>query len=77
MISMENSSCHLAIQLSAYKLSNYLILGANGTTSDTLQWGARYLMGENLEVVWAGFSTLSLAVLFQSNITALGANSHL
>jgi hypothetical protein len=26
-------------------------------------------MGENLEVVWAEFSTLSWAVLFQRNVT--------
>jgi hypothetical protein len=32
--------------------------------------GARYLTGDNLEVVWAEFSTLSWAVLFQSNLTA-------
>jgi hypothetical protein len=32
--------------------------------------GARCLTGENLEVVWAEFSTLSLAVLFQSNLNA-------
>ncbi len=27
-------------------------------------------MRDNIEVVWAKFSTLSLAVLFQSNVTA-------
>ncbi len=27
-----------------------------------INWGARYLKGENLEVVWAEFSTLSWAV---------------
>ncbi len=32
--------------------------------------GVRYLTAENLEVVWAEFSTLSQAVLFQSNFTA-------
>ncbi len=30
----------------------------------------RILTGENLEVVWANFSTLSWAVLFQRNVSA-------
>jgi hypothetical protein len=38
--------------------------------------GARYLTGENLEVVWAEFSTLSCAVLFQINLNAWHTHSH-
>jgi hypothetical protein len=37
--------------------------------------GAQYLQGENLEVVWAEFSTLRLTVLFQNNITEWHVNS--
>jgi len=37
--------------------------------------GARYQTGENLEAVRAEFSTLSWAVLFQSNMTARHAYS--
>jgi hypothetical protein len=32
------------------------------STLETPHRGARYLMGENLEVVWAEFSSLSQAV---------------
>jgi hypothetical protein len=32
-------------------------------------------MGENLEVIWAEFSTLSKAVLFQSNLTVWRAHT--
>jgi hypothetical protein len=39
--------------------------------------GAQYLTGENLEVVWTKFSTLSWTVLIQSNVTAWHAQSHL
>ncbi len=38
--------------------------------------GARYLTGDNLEVVWAEFSTLSLAVLLQRNVTVWQAHGH-
>jgi hypothetical protein len=31
-----------------------------------IMWGAQKLMGDNLKVVWAEFSTLSLAVLIMS-----------
>ncbi len=31
--------------------------------------GARYITGENLKVVWAEFSTLSLAVLLNRNLS--------
>jgi hypothetical protein len=34
------------------------------------------MAGEKLKVVWAEFSTLSLAVSFQSNATAWHAQSH-
>ncbi len=36
--------------------------------------GARYLMGEYLEVDWAEFSTSSWAVLFQRNVTVRHAH---
>jgi hypothetical protein len=42
-----------------------------------INWGAWYLTGENLEVVWAKFSTLSWAVLFESNITAWHTHRHI
>ncbi len=35
----------------------------------------RYLTGENLEVVWAEFSAISLAVLFHSNKTSWHTHS--
>ncbi len=38
--------------------------------------GARYLMGEKLEVVWAEFSTVSQAVLHMRAKTRQHANSH-
>jgi len=38
--------------------------------------GARYLMGENLEVVWAKFSTLSKAVLPYCTTSALHTYNH-
>jgi hypothetical protein len=38
--------------------------------------GARQLPGENLEVVRAEFSTLSLEVLVDNNINAQRANGH-
>ncbi len=42
-----------------------------GTKQDILiNQGARYLTGENLEVVWAEFSALSYVVLFHSIKTA-------
>ncbi len=39
-------------------------------------WGAHYIMGENLEAVWAEFTTLIKEVIFQSNVTAWYAHSH-
>jgi len=41
-----------------------------------LEWGERYLTGENLKIVWAEFSTLSWAVLLKSDISVLPKNSH-
>ncbi len=43
-------------------------------TLKTLEWGARYLAGENLKVVWAEFSTLSLAVLLDRNTSRFSIN---
>jgi hypothetical protein len=44
--------------------SNVELIKKPGTTDQDLllQRGERYLMGDKLEVVWAEFSTLSLAV---------------
>ncbi len=41
------------------------------------QRGVRLLMGENLEVVWAEFSTLSLAVLLDNTKNGQLANGHI
>jgi hypothetical protein len=37
-------------------------IGLAGSGTYRLDWGARKLTRENLEVVWAEFSTLSLSV---------------
>jgi hypothetical protein len=42
----------------AFQICNILLKEA----TKVFKWGAQYLAGENLEVVWAEFSTLSLAV---------------
>jgi hypothetical protein len=44
--------------------------------SHIINWGAWHLMAENLQAVWAEFSTLSWSVLLQCNITAWLAHSH-
>ncbi len=41
------------------------------------QPGVRQLTGENLEVVWAEFSTLSLVVLFDNTKNAHHANGQI
>ncbi len=37
---------------------------------DVLLWGERKLMGENLKVVWAEFSTLNWAIFYVCNCMA-------
>ncbi len=41
-----------------------------------MQHGARYPTGENLKLVWAGFSTLSSAVLLLSKENAQDTHGH-
>ncbi len=45
-------------------------------TAITLHWGARKLMGENLKLVWAEFSTISLAVLMMCMYSSKWMHDH-
>jgi hypothetical protein len=51
-----------------YKVQASGSLGQGGLNKDAK--GARYLMGENLKVVWAEFSALSLAILLYCTTSA-------
>jgi hypothetical protein len=53
------------INFFAFQICNILLKEA----TKVFNRGAQYLTGENLKIAWAEFSTLSLAVLFQSKVT--------
>ncbi len=43
---------------------------------EKLGWGAQYLTGEDIEVVWAKFSVVSQACLLEITINTQHANGH-
>jgi len=65
------------LHVSNFAAKTHMTAKVTVLTLATLVRGARYLTGENLGAGWAEFSTLSSPVLFQSNVTARHANSHL